>query len=71
MSTTPFSSDFDVSAHDGRMWIKPSWGPRTSEVPLDLKGVNFFNSVEGLGTVLKQIPTLGAQPYSYHGRRLL
>ena len=40
----PFSVDFNVSARDGQLWIKPWWGDRASEVQLHLRGVNWFGS---------------------------
>lgn len=62
MTATPFSVDFNVSAHDGSMWIKPWWGPRSSEVPLHLKGVNWFGA-SGSRWCMEEINKVPVQSY--------
>ena len=59
---TPFNVDFNVSAHDGRLWIKPLWGDRDSEQELRLKGVNWFGA-SGTRFCMEEINSISVQRY--------
>ena len=58
----PFSVDFNVSAHSGRMWIRPWWGDRSSEVELVLKGVNWFGTA-GSRMCFEEISLISVDEY--------
>ena len=57
-----FSMEFNVSAHDGRLWIKPWWGDRSSEQELRIKGVNWFGAAGGR-RCMEELNTVSVQSY--------
>ena len=61
-TSAPFSVDFNVSAHHGKLYIKPSWGDGDSEQELKLKGVNWFGAA-GTRNCMEEINYVTVQQY--------
>ena len=57
-----FSVPFNVSAHSGRLWIKPWWGGDASAVELHIKGVNWFGTA-GSRRCMEEINRVRVQQY--------
>jgi len=59
---TPFSIPFNVSAHSGRLWIRPHWSDPENADELFLKGVNWFGAA-GSRRCMEEMNVVTAQSY--------
>ena len=51
--SVPFSIPFEVSARQGRLWIRPEWASNTTGDELLLKGASWFGAQGGFACVMQ------------------